>query len=187
MTHSSPKGRPWLKLWLLALLAGAILPVLSQTATPKPSLSSRNAKVDPQAALGLERFYNLDSDRAVQILEKCLEKHPDDPAAVNRLLTAVMYREIYRMGLMNPSEYSNDSFITTAHRSADPKVTARVKELVNRAEQLEDARLSANSNDVDALYARGITRAQFAAYTGLAERAWNAWSAFCCCSGDSAS
>jgi tetratricopeptide (TPR) repeat protein len=154
-------------LWL-----GVAAPLLSQTATASSTLASRTSKIDPQAALGLERFYNLDSDKAVQILEKCLERHPDDPASVNRLLTAVMYREIYRMGLMNPSEYANDSFLTSAHRPADPKVTARIKQLVSRAEQLEDARLSANPNDVDALYARGITRAQFSAYTGLVERAW---------------
>jgi tetratricopeptide (TPR) repeat protein len=73
---------------------------------------------------------------------------------------------------MNPSEYANDSFLTTAHRPADPKVTARVRQLVSRAEQLEEARLSANPNDVEALYDRGITRAQFSAYTGLVERAW---------------
>ena len=51
-----------------------------------------------------------------------LDRHPSDPSAVNHLLTAVLMRELYRMGAMNSGEYANDSFIGEAHRAADPKV-----------------------------------------------------------------
>jgi hypothetical protein len=91
---------------------------------------------------------------------------------VNHLLTTILLRELYRMGAMNTGEYANDSFIGQAHRTADPKVKARIKQLVDRAESLEDQELKANSNNVAALYARGVTRAQFALYTALVERAW---------------
>ena len=59
-------------------------------------------------------------------------------------------------------------------RQADnlPTRTARIKQLVERAQKLEQAELAHNPNNVDMLYARGATRAQFAAYTGLIERAW---------------
>src|SRR5258707_11258640 len=73
---------------------------------------------------------------------------------------------------MNTGEYANDSFIGQAHRPADPKVKEQIKNLVDRAEKLEENKLKGNANDVDALYARGITRAQFATYTALIERAW---------------
>jgi tetratricopeptide (TPR) repeat protein len=43
---------------------------------------------------------------------------------------------------------------------------------VDRAENLEEQQLKSNPNNVDALYARGVTRAQFALYTALIERAW---------------
>jgi len=76
------------------------------------------------------------------------------------------------MGAMNTGEYANNSFIGEAHRPADPKVKERIKELVQRAEGLEDQELKANPNDVEALYARGVTRGQFAIYTALIERAW---------------
>ncbi len=81
-------------------------------------------------------------------------------------------RELYRMGAMNSGEYANDSFIGEAHRTADPKVKERIKQLVERAESLEEQQLKTNPNNVDALYARGVTRAQFALYTALVERAW---------------
>ena len=48
----------------------------------------------------------------------------------------------------------------------------RIKQLVERAELLEEEQLKASLNNVDALYARGVTRAQFSLYTALVERAW---------------
>jgi hypothetical protein len=114
----------------------------------------------------------MDYDRSVQEFEKVLARHPNDPAAVNHLLATVLLRELYRMGAMNTGEYANDSFIGQAHRPADAKVKERIKQLVDRAETLEEQELKADPSNVDALYARGVTRAQFSLYTALVERAW---------------
>jgi len=127
---------------------------------------------DPLNQVAFERLYNLDYDAAIVDFERVLSRHPNDPFAVNHLLSAVQIRELYRMGAMSTGEYTNDSFIGQAHRPADPAQKARIKQLVHQAEQLEEAALSRNPNDVDMLYARGVTRGQFALYTGLIERAW---------------
>jgi hypothetical protein len=127
---------------------------------------------DPVNQASFERFYNVDYDAAIQGFEKVLARHPADPFAVNHLLSAVLVRELYRMGAMNTGEYANDSFIGQAHRPADPAQKERIKQLVQQAEKLEEAQLSHNPNDVDVLYARGVTRGQFALYTALIERAW---------------
>jgi tetratricopeptide (TPR) repeat protein len=127
---------------------------------------------DPLNLIAFNHFYNLDYDRAVQEFEQVLARHPDDPFAVNHLLTATLFRELYRMGVLNTGEYANDTFISAPHRPADPKIKQQINDLVNRALRLEEARLAANPNDVEALYARGVTRAQFATYTALIERAW---------------
>jgi len=136
------------------------------------SAAANSAEHDPQVEVAFGHFYNLEYDRAVQEFEKVLDRHPSDPSAINHLLTTVLMRELYRMGAMNSGEYANDSFIGDAHRTADPKVTERIRELVSRAEGLEEQQLKVNPNNVDALYARGVTRAQFALYTALVERAW---------------
>ena len=127
---------------------------------------------DPLNASAFDHFYNMDYDRSVQEFQKILDRHPDDPFAVNHLLTAVMFRELYRMGALNTSDYANDSFVGVPHHPADPKVKEQIKGLVDRAENLEEDKLKANPKDVDALYARGNTRAQFSTYTALVERAW---------------
>ncbi len=147
---------------------------VAQTAAAGALLSTgaNSTGHDPQVEAAFDHFYNLEYDRAVQEFEKVLDRNPRDPSAVNHLLTAVLMRELYRMGAMNSGEYANDSFIGQAHRAADPKVTERIKQLVERAEGLEEQQLKLNPNNVDALYARGVTRAQFALYTALVERAW---------------
>jgi TolA-binding protein len=140
--------------------------------TAPPSSTAISSVHDPLIDTAFDHFYNMDYDRSIQEFERVLDRHPNDPSAVNHLLATTLMRELYRMGAMNTGEYANDSFIGQAHRSADPKVKDQIKQLVDRAESLEEEELKANPNNVDALYARGVTRAQFSLYTALVERAW---------------
>jgi tetratricopeptide (TPR) repeat protein len=140
------------------------------SAPPTVSISSSDHDSPVEAAF--DHFYNMEYDRAIQEFQKIVDKSPNDPSAVNHLLSTVLLRELYRMGAMNSGEYASDSFIGEAHRSADPKVKEQIKRLVERAENLEEQELKADPNDVAALYSRGVTRAQFALYTALVERAW---------------
>ncbi len=161
------------------VLAGSIALVLCGVAWGQQAGISFDAAkpvtyrpADPLNASAFERFYNMDYDRSVQEFQRILDRHPDDPFAVNHLLTAVMFRELYRMGALNTGDYANDSFIGTAHHPADAKSKEQIKGLVERADKLEEQELKNHPNDVDAIYARGITRAQFSTYTALVERAW---------------
>src|SRR5258706_5016783 len=137
-----------------------------------PGIAVVSGEHDPLVAAAFEHFYDMEYDRSIQEVEKVVELRPHDPSAVNHLMSAVLIRELYRMGAMNTGEYANDSFVGEAHRPADPKVKLRIKQLVDRAESLEEEQLKATPSNVDALYARGVTRAQFSLYTGLVERAW---------------
>ncbi|MGH9529424.1 MAG: hypothetical protein ACRD2S_05825 [Terriglobales bacterium] len=127
---------------------------------------------DPLTLAGFNHFYNLEYDAAVRDFGEVLRRHPDDPFAINHFLTAVLFRELYRMGVLNTGEYANDSFIKAAHLPPNEHVQSEIKGLVKRALSTEQNRLAANPNDVAALYARGVTRAQFATYTALIEHAW---------------
>ncbi len=138
----------------------------------EPAASTAFRPADPLNQAAFEHYYNLDHDAAVQDFEKILARHPNDPFAVFHLLSAIQIRELYRMGAMNTGDYSNDNFIGVAHRPADPAQKQRIKQLVEQAEKLENAELARNPDNVDMLYARGVTRGQFALYTALIERAW---------------
>ena len=138
------------------------------SAHPATATASRDPLVDS----AFDNFYNMDYERSIEEFEKILGRNPNNPADINHLLSVILMRELYRMGAMNTGEFANDSFIGQAHRPADPKVKERIKQLVERAEDLEEQELNANPKNVDALYARGVTRAQFSLYTALVERAW---------------
>jgi tetratricopeptide (TPR) repeat protein len=146
----------------------------------KPEASSKRTDpsrvtyrpIDPLNAQAFDDFYNLNYDRSVASFEKVLQRHPDDPFAVNHLLTAVLFRELHRMGVLDPAELAGDNFIAAKHLPPDPAVKERVQSLVNRAQALEEKKLNQDPTNVDALYARGVTRGQFAMYTASVERAW---------------
>ncbi len=173
-TQVSDKARnssDFLKAFLLVLTCVLLASVAGHAQSKAPSNSPYRPK-DPLNELAFNRFYNLDFDHAVPDFQKLAEKYSDDPFAVNHLLTAVMFRELYRMGALNTGEYANDSFLSAPHHPADPQVKTQIKQLAERAQRLEQRRLDVNPKDVDALYARGVTRAQFATYTALMEHAW---------------
>jgi tetratricopeptide (TPR) repeat protein len=157
--------------FLSLFLPGAIAPT-SGARSAAPAVLPASPDRDPQARVAFDHFYNMEYDRSIQEFQKILDRRPNDPPAVNHLLTTILMRELYRMGAMKSGEFANDSFIGEAHRPADPKVKQQIKQLVDHAEDLEEQQLKANPNDTNALYARGVTRAQFALYTALVERAW---------------
>jgi tetratricopeptide (TPR) repeat protein len=156
-----------------ALLCLSIALSVSAKAQSAPTAKAlHSAPRDTLTDVAFEHFYNMEYDRATQEFEKLVEKHPDDPFALNHLLTVVLMHDLYDTGAMNTGDYANDSFIGRTPRPTDQKIKDQIKELAKRAQGLEEQQLKNNPNDIDALYCRGVTRAQFAVYTGLVERAW---------------
>jgi hypothetical protein len=163
----SPRAR--LIAIVLVMIPNGTLALAQIEAGAKPLLGAPH---DPETQIAYDHFYNMEYDRATQEFEKLAQKHPDDPFAINHLLSVVLMHDLYDTGAMNTGDYANDSFIGRAPRPTDPKIKDRIKDLVRRAQSLEEMQLKANPSDVNALYCRGVTRAQFAVYTGLVERAW---------------
>lgn len=99
---------------------------------------------DPLNAQAFEHFYNMEYERSVQEFTQILQRHPDDPDAINHLLNAVLFRELYRIGALNAGEYANNSFLNSTHRPADQHVCEQIKSLVQKALAIEEKRLNAN-------------------------------------------
>jgi len=164
--------------WIV--VAVLLLPVAVRSQQPPAKLVSsqgttekfRFLPADPLNAQAFEHFYNMEYERSIQEFTLISQRHPDDPDAINHLLNAVLFHELYRIGALNAGEYANDSFLNSSHRQAAPHTSEQIKSLVQKAMAIEEKRLQANSKDVAANYARGVTRAQFATYTALIEHAW---------------
>jgi tetratricopeptide (TPR) repeat protein len=143
--------------------------VSQAAAAPVPTRSDNDAATRK----GFDYFYNLEYDKALREFEATQQIHPDDPFAVNHILSTVIFKELYRIGALDTEAYAADSFLTKKHpEPLDPKVHDRVKQLSEQSLVLSQGRLDKNPNDVDALYARGITRGLRATYLGMGEKAW---------------
>ena len=128
---------------------------------------------NPLAKRAFDHFYNMEYDRSVREFEQLERENPDNPVANNYLLSAVMFREMYRIGALDTENYANDSFLDLkAKKPLDPDVEKRIEELLGRTEKLCDERLDKNPNDVDALYARGVGRGLRSTYMGMGQKAW---------------
>jgi tetratricopeptide (TPR) repeat protein len=153
-------------LWLCcaAITAGA------QTAGANPPTRVDN---DANTRKGFEEFYNLEYDKAIHEFETAQQAHPNDPFAANHTLAGVVFKELYRIGALDTEAYAADSFLTKKLLvPLDPVARDRITQLTNQAFALEQAQLDKDPNNVDALYARGATRAVHATYIGVANHAW---------------
>jgi tetratricopeptide (TPR) repeat protein len=163
-----------LRLCLLVALFSCLSwqPSLAQQPGAKLSDKFSYRPADPLNAAAFDHFYDMDYDSAIQEFTQIQKRHPDDADAVNHLLTAVLFHELYRIGALSAGEYASDSFVDTQHHGADPRTCDEIKSLAEKAQAIEEKRLDANPNDAAALYSRGVTRGEFATYTALIEHAW---------------
>ena len=127
---------------------------------------------DPHTKAGFDDFYNAEYDAAIKEFEIALQAHPNDPFAVNHLLTGIMFREMYRIGALDSELYAKEGFLHSKQFPTDPKVSEQVNTLSQRALRLEDERLDKNKDDIDALYSRGVTRGLKSTWMALVQKAW---------------
>jgi tetratricopeptide (TPR) repeat protein len=152
-----------------ALIFLCILSTLARAQSQDVHTAALNR--DPLVREGFQHFYDLDYDGSLKIFQKVLQQHPNDPLAVDYVLSTTIFRELYKEDLLDTTLYAHDGFLTGKHvTSEDPAVKTQVDDLSDRAISLADDRVKANPNDVDALFARAMARSLKAAYIGLAER-----------------
>jgi hypothetical protein len=130
---------------------------------------------DPLVKEAFDHFYLLDYEGAVERFSRFHDLHPGDPQATALLLDAVTFQELYRLDLLDTTFYANDGFLTGRHATQeDPTARDRILSLADEAIHEADWRLSKNPNDIDALYARGWTRAIKCTYVAMVERGFMA-------------
>lgn len=159
---------------LLCLLGGFLVTAVALPLRAKVSVPAGpyRADDDPQVKLALDDFYNLEYDKAVSQFQRIEKAHPDDPFAVVHILQAVVFRELYRLNLLDTTLYSHDGFLSGRAANGDPAIRAQVDQLTAQAVKLCDDRLAKNPNDVDALYVRGVARGLKSTYIALVDKSF---------------
>ncbi len=90
------------------LSSGLVHALADASSAPVPTRVDNDA----YTRKGYEYFYNLEYDKAVHEFELAQAAHPDDPFALNHLLAAVVFRELYRIGALDTESYAGDNFLT---------------------------------------------------------------------------
>jgi tetratricopeptide (TPR) repeat protein len=151
---------------LAALLAAT--PVTAATLVDTDPLNNT-----PPVKEAFQHFYNMDYDGALARFQQISSQHPNDPIATTYLLDCVLFRELYRLDLLDTTFYANDGFLTGHHTVAeDLKVREQVDQLSDKAIGQADSLLKVNPKDPNALFARGWARSLKATYLAMVQRSF---------------
>ncbi|HEX3940712.1 MAG TPA: hypothetical protein VHX11_04430 [Acidobacteriaceae bacterium] len=159
---------------LLAFLPALLPVVLYASTTTSSGTSTDPLNLQPAVRQAYQQFYILDYDGALAQFEKIEAAHPDDPIAADYLLDTVLFRELWRLDLLDTTFYAHDGFLTGKHTlpDVDAATRAQIDMLTQKVTSLADDRLKKDPNDTDALYARGWARSLNAVYMALINRSF---------------
>lgn len=139
---------------------------------PQSTLAIKACLADPLTRSGLSRLYDLEYDQAIADFQKTVKKYPDDPFAYNHLIQALLLKELYRLSALDTTLYADDGFLTGKPLPGDPGVKKLINEHADKAIKLAENRLKENPTDVDALYARGVTKGFRLSYVAIVEKSF---------------
>ncbi len=156
-----------LSIWLLCGFLFAARPVFSDAVETNP------LNRDPQVRAAFDLFYIMDYAGSISRFEAIRREHPENPIAVDYLLYATVFRELFRLDLLDTTFYANDGFLTGKHTVIeDPKTRDHIKGLTDQAVDEANQQLKSNANDINALFARGWARSLEAVYQAMVERSF---------------
>ena len=161
--------------WRTWLGVAVLAPILGHGAMAQANLHTDPLNLDPVVRQGYEKLYNLDYDGALVFFDKVAEEHPNDPMALDYVLTATLFRELYHQDLLDTTYYAHDSFLSNKRDVQVPQaVRTQIESLTTRVGALCDARIAADSKDKNAYFARGYARGMHAVYLTLVDHSFAA-------------
>ncbi len=161
--------------WSPLQTSAAILSLCLSAHAFAQSVDTNPLNRTPEVRAAFDRFYVMDYEGALSRFESIQAAHPQDPIATDYVLDVALFKELFRLDLLDTTFYANDGFLTGKHTVAeDPKVRDQIKALADKAFDQANAELKSNPNDVNALFARGWARSLEATYLAMVERSFGA-------------
>ncbi len=139
-------------------------------------LSPALAAAESASARGLDHFYNLEYDEAANSFRAAIAADPQGLEAYNHLAQTILYRAMFRSGLLESALITGDDVLTSVFRL--PKLALGVEEerefnaSISTAMRLAKARLERAPGDTAALFALGSAHGLRANYSVFVRKAW---------------
>lgn len=122
---------------------------------------------------GHNHFFNLEYDEAIVDYTKLIEQNPEDPQAYNHLASAQLYKELYRLGLLESSALRGDNeFLRQKRPQPDPRAKAQFEETLNRGRRVAESLLARDRKNTLALFALGTNYGLKGNYEFMVDKAW---------------
>lgn len=155
---------------IVVLLLSLALPTFAAVKAPNGT-DTNPLNLEPEVQAAYQHFYNLDYDTAQTLFEKIAAEHPTDPMAAGYVMNNAVFRELYRLDLLDTTLYVEDGFLSGKHPVVENmEARARINALYQHAVDLSNLRLAANPKDADALFARGFATSLDTLYIGMVEK-----------------
>ena len=128
---------------------------------------------DQQAEPGYQHFYNLEFPEALAAFRAEVARIPNSPDAYNHVAQAILYREMFRSGALESELVTGSNpFLRREGLNPSKKTTRNFRIRSIARWRLADARLQANPNDIQALYAQGVSYGLRGNYHFLVRKAY---------------
>jgi tetratricopeptide (TPR) repeat protein len=122
---------------------------------------------------GEDHFFNLEYDEAIRDYTRLIEQNPQDPQSYVRLAGAQLYKELYRLGLLESSALRGDNqFLRQAKPQPDPQARAEFEATLAKGQKLAESLLAQDRGNQLALYALGTGYALRGNYEFMVEKAY---------------
>ena len=117
-------------------------------------------------------FYSLEYDQAIQDYSKMLEENPADPIPYNELAATHLYKELFRLGLLDSAALGRNNAFLHEKTRPDPKAEAAVLDALEKGRRAAEPMLAKDPHDKNALYALCSNYSLEGNYEFLLKKAW---------------
>ena len=90
---------------------------------------------------GFNHYYNLEYDQAIRDFRQAWEQRPDEPRALNHLLEAELFQELYKHNALDTRLYTKQHLLTGKHVPIDAETKKHLMDMFQRAMEASDKRL----------------------------------------------
>jgi len=128
---------------------------------------------EPEISQGFDHFYNLEYEQAIAVFNREITVRPDDPFSHTHLAQALLYREMFNAGALESELVSGNNFFLAKAKIVPAETEQRRFDgAIEKAISLCEARIAANAQDTEAIYALGVAHGLRANYNFLIRKLW---------------
>ena len=104
--------------------------------------------------VGHDHYFNLEYDQAISAYRRLLTQQPNDPTVFNHIASAILFKELLRLGLLESSAFKGDNqFLQRDKPKPDPQAKQEFEKILFEGRRLAESILDESSSDALALYA----------------------------------